>query len=62
MTSNQEELDESLLRSLSAAVRRGFDSVEKLEFANNHKEILSRVQLHKRFDESFSILDFDDDL
>ena len=62
LASNQEELDESLLRSLSAAVRRGFDSVEKLEFANNHKEILSRVQLHKRFDESFSILDFDDDL
>lgn len=62
LTSNQEELDESLLRSLSAAIRRGFDSVEKLEFANNHKEILSRVQLHKRFDESFSITDFDNDL
>ncbi|MED2010908.1 DEAD/DEAH box helicase [Brevibacillus borstelensis] len=42
----QEDLDKSLINSLSSAVRKGFDSVEKLEFANVRKNIFGRVQLH----------------
>jgi hypothetical protein len=42
----QEDLEKSLMNSLSSAVRKGFDSVEKLEFANARKSINSRVQLH----------------
>ncbi|MBO2945269.1 DEAD/DEAH box helicase [Paenibacillus sp. F411] len=42
----QEDLDKSLMNSLSIAVRKGFDSVEKLEFANARKNIYGRVQLH----------------
>ncbi|HHK7932050.1 DEAD/DEAH box helicase [Serratia marcescens] len=61
LASSQEGLDESFLKSLPASVRRGFDMVEKLEFANANKEILSRVQLHKLFDERLSIFDSDDD-
>lgn len=64
LTSNQEELDESLVRSLSAAVRRGFDSTEKLQYANSHKEILGRVQIHQMYDQEdgFGDFDFDDEL
>jgi hypothetical protein len=42
----QEDLDKSLVNSLSIAVRKGFDSVDKLDFANENKIIYSRVQLH----------------
>lgn len=62
LTSSQEGLDGSFLRGLSAAVRRGFDTVEKLEFANAHKEILSRVQLHKLFNDRLPVFDLDNDL
>jgi hypothetical protein len=43
---SQEDLQKSLINSLSSAVRKGFDSVEKLEFANAHKSIYGRVQMH----------------
>jgi DEAD/DEAH box helicase len=59
VASSQDDLDESVLKSLTAAVRRGFDTVGKLEFANARREILGRVQLHKLYDESLPILDFD---
>jgi len=39
----------SVINGLSAAIRRGFDSPEKLAFANRHPEVLGRVELHRRF-------------
>ncbi|HIE5562966.1 TPA: DEAD/DEAH box helicase [Enterobacter kobei] len=60
LASSQEDLNESFLQSLSAAVRRGFDMVEKLEFSYANKNILSRVQLHKIFNERQTHSDFDD--
>lgn len=62
--SAQEDLEEAMLQSLAAAVRRGFDKVEKLEFANLRRDILGRVQLHRMYDEERAISDFDldDDL
>ncbi|WP_103108486.1 DEAD/DEAH box helicase [Brevibacillus reuszeri] len=48
----QEDLEKSLINSLSSAVRKGFDSVEKLEFANTRKNIYSRVQLHLLYAEN----------
>jgi hypothetical protein len=57
--SSQTDLDESMMQSLTAAVRRGFDTNAKLEYANAHKGILGRVQLHKLYDQNLPILDFD---
>lgn len=45
----QDGLNKSLINSLSIAVRKGFDSIEKLEFANTDKNIHGRVQLHMLF-------------
>ncbi|MEX1030753.1 MAG: DEAD/DEAH box helicase [Paenibacillaceae bacterium] len=59
--SSQHNLDEIMIRSLTAAVRRGFDTVEKLEFANTRKDILSRVQLHHLYDYNQSFYEFDID-
>ncbi|MBY3064469.1 DEAD/DEAH box helicase [Rhizobium laguerreae] len=60
----QATLDLELLQSLSGTVRRGFDTAEKLQFANAHREILGRVQLHRFYDETYSFpeLDLDDEL
>ncbi|MES0009294.1 DEAD/DEAH box helicase [Mesorhizobium sp. M0062] len=57
--SSQDDFNEAVLKSLTAAARRGFDTVEKLEYANSHKEILGRVQLHLLYAESLRFLDFD---
>ncbi|APE48508.1 hypothetical protein BO996_11945 [Delftia sp. HK171] len=38
-----------VIRALSVAVRRGFDSSAKLTFANRHPQILSRVELHQAY-------------
>jgi len=46
----QDDLDKSLVNSLSIAVRKGFDSIDKLEFANHHKSIYGRVHLHKLYE------------
>ncbi|WP_449411282.1 DEAD/DEAH box helicase [Methylobacterium komagatae] len=51
----QPNLDQKLVQSLSSAVRKGFDSVAKLQFAHEHKEILSRVQIHAAFRNSFEM-------
>jgi superfamily II DNA/RNA helicase len=48
----QDDLEKSLINSLSIAVRKGFDSLEKLEFANLHKSIYGRVQLHMLYDQN----------
>ncbi|MFG0643217.1 DEAD/DEAH box helicase [Delftia sp. WSY_22] len=56
--------DESLsvINGLSAAIRRGFDSPEKLAFANRHAEVLGRVELHRIFaaEQSFDAEDWGD--
>lgn len=61
-TSSQSSLDLELLQSLASAVRRGFDTVEKLQFANSNRDVLGRVKLHRFYDEthSFTDEDFDD--
>jgi hypothetical protein len=41
-----EDLDFQLIECLSAAVRKGFDTVDKLLFASENREILGRVQAH----------------
>jgi hypothetical protein len=43
----QKNLDRQLVESLSNAVRKGFDSTDKLFFANSRPAILSRVQAHR---------------
>ena len=60
----QSTLDIELLQSLSGTIRRGFDTAEKLQFGNAHREILSRVQLHQLYDETYSFpeIDLDDEL
>ena len=42
-------IDTHLIETLAAAVRKGYDSPEKLTFAFQHKSILSRVQMHAAF-------------
>ena len=61
---SQPLLDLELLQSLSGAVRRGFDTIGKLQFANGHREILGRVQLHRLYEEAYGFTDeeFDEEL
>ncbi|UIK20643.1 hypothetical protein [Rhizobium leguminosarum] len=61
---SQPLLDLELLQSLSGAVRRGFDTVGKLQFANGRREILGRVQLHRLYEETYGFTDeeFDEEL
>lgn len=40
------EGENSVIKGLAPAVRRGFDSPELLAFANRHPQVLSRVELH----------------
>ena len=62
--SSQPRLELELLQSLSGAVRRGFDTVGKLQFANGRREIVGRVQLHRLYEETYSFTDeeFDEEL
>lgn len=61
---SQPLLELELLQSLSGAVRRGFNTVGKLQFANGRREILGRVQLHKLYEETYGFSDdeFDEEL
>lgn len=43
------DIDMHLIETLAAAVRKGYDSPEKLAFASENKSILSRVQMHVAF-------------
>jgi len=43
------DIDMHLIEILAAAVRKGYDSPEKLVYASQHKSILSRVQMHAAF-------------
>jgi superfamily II DNA/RNA helicase len=45
----QEELSRQLVECLGTAVRKGFDSPEKVFFASENPGILSRVQVHQRW-------------
>lgn len=60
---NQSALTPQLLQNLGACIRRGFDFVAKLEFANANRALVGRVQAHKAYDEAIrSILEeFGDD-
>lgn len=42
----QEDLDRQLVECLGTAVRKGFDTPEKVVFAGENPTVLSRVQLH----------------
>lgn len=45
----QADLSETLLASLSGAVRRGLDTVAKIEFANANRALASRVAVHQAY-------------
>jgi hypothetical protein len=45
----QPALARQVVEALSAAIRNGYDSPEKLFYASQHKSILSRVQMHHGF-------------
>jgi hypothetical protein len=47
---DQSGLDRGLVEGLGTAVRRGFDTIEKLSFAAENKAILGRVQMHKAWE------------
>lgn len=48
---HQDDLSMEVLDCLANAARRGFDRPQKINFANRHSDILSRVQAHQRFHE-----------
>jgi superfamily II DNA/RNA helicase len=45
----QQDISSDLVGVLGAAMRKGFDSPEKLHFANDNPQILSRVQAHREW-------------
>jgi hypothetical protein len=51
----QEELSRQLVECLGTAVRKGFDSPEKVFFASENPGILSRVQVHQRWDQQHAL-------
>jgi hypothetical protein len=51
-----------LISGLPGAIRRGFDTVHKIEFANRNKKILSRVQIHQAYSANYDLDDFDEDI
>jgi hypothetical protein len=59
LPTSQADLDESMIQGLASAVRKGFDTIAKLEYANAHKEVLGRVKLHKLYNENLSNQDLD---
>jgi hypothetical protein len=49
MSDTHPDIDMHLVEILAAAVRKGYDSPEKLAYASQHKSILSPVQMHAAF-------------
>jgi hypothetical protein len=45
----QPTLNQTLVETLSTAVRKGYDTPDKLAYAAQHKSILSRVQMHESY-------------
>lgn len=62
LADQQPELERSVLRSLSGAVRRGFDTVAKLEYANANRSLAGRVEVHRAYKKALDdlIASFDD--
>lgn len=59
----QPTIDEAVLKSLAASVRRGFDTVAKLEFANSERALVGRVEAHIAYHQRWAqLLDDLDDL
>lgn len=56
LVDRQFDLEESTLRALSGAVRRGFDTPAKLEFANRDRSLLGRVEAHRAYQRSIDEL------
>jgi hypothetical protein len=58
----QPNLSGSLMPSLSACVRRGFDHPAKLEYANADRRLIGRVEVHRAYADMLKSLldDFDD--
>jgi hypothetical protein len=59
----KEGLNPELVELLSTAVRRGFDTPAKLQFALNDKKLIGRVQAHQAWAaqiRSFPIFSIDD--
>ncbi len=52
----QADLSETMLASLSGAVRRGFDTVAKMDFANANRALASRVAVHRAYQQSIDDL------
>ena len=52
----QAELSENMLATLSGAVRRGFDTVAKMDFANANRALTSRVAVHRAYQQSIDDL------
>lgn len=42
----QPTIEEAVLKSLAASVRRGFDTPTKLELANSERALVGRVEVH----------------
>jgi superfamily II DNA/RNA helicase len=58
LPAKQPALSPQLLQNLGACIRRGFDTVPKLEFAYANRELFGRVQTHKAYDDAIrSILE-----
>lgn len=63
LPAQQPGLSLQILQSLSACMRRGFDTFTKLEFANADRALIGRVEVHQAFAEVWkSILGEPDDL
>ncbi len=59
----QPTIDEAVLKSLAASVRRGFDTPAKLEFANSERALVGRVEAHIAYRQRWQrLLDDLDDL
>lgn len=43
------DVNSSTLQSLSGALRRGFDTVAKLEYANANRALIGRVEVHRAY-------------
>jgi hypothetical protein len=47
----QESLEREVVEYLGTAVRKGYDTVDKVIFAGEHPDVLSRVRMHEMYDE-----------
>lgn len=63
LPAKQPALSPQLLQNLGACVRRGFDTVAKLDFANGNRDLVGRVQAHKAYDDAIRSIfeEFGDD-